>query len=105
VFFVYGSGPDPARQARRASGPVPGLGCISQPAGRSGTILNRVGLGLEPLVPGPAVPVPGRPGTARWTCILTEQYFLLSFIRVSVGKFILVMGLTKNLSLLEVQYL
>jgi hypothetical protein len=42
---------------------VPGLGRVSQPAGRSGTIPNRAGLGLVPLVPGQAVP--GRAGPAR----------------------------------------
>jgi hypothetical protein len=41
---------------------VPGLDRVSQPTGRPGTIPNRVGLGLVPLVPGQAVPGPARPG-------------------------------------------
>jgi hypothetical protein len=46
---------------------------LRQPArgpARPDTTLNRAGLGLAPLVPGPAMPVPGRSSTARWTCIL-----------------------------------
>jgi hypothetical protein len=47
----------------------PGLCQPAREPARPGTTLNRVGLGLTPLVPGPVVPVPSRPGPARWTCI------------------------------------
>jgi hypothetical protein len=47
----------------------PGLRQPAHGPARSGTILNRAGLGMSLLVSGPAVFVPGRPDTARWTCI------------------------------------
>jgi hypothetical protein len=54
-----------------------GLRQSAREPARPGTILNCAGLGLVPLVSGPAVLVSGRPGTARWTCILLVLKFLI----------------------------
>jgi hypothetical protein len=52
----------------------PGLRQPARGTVRPGTTLNRAGLGLAPLMPGPAVPMPGRPGTTRWTYIGVDAH-------------------------------
>jgi hypothetical protein len=74
------TGPGPTRHDRPVVPPArhdpyknnragPGLRQPTHGPARPDTILNRAGLGLALLVSGLAVPVPGRPGTTRWTYI------------------------------------
>jgi hypothetical protein len=80
------TGPGPTRHDRSVVPPTrhgpyknnrvrPGLRQPARGLARPGTILDRVRLGLAPLVRGPAVLVSGRPGTARWTCIVSNLAF------------------------------